>query len=388
MRFCILFFSIFEYMEKLHQITLRHLLIGSEKCIGFQFFPHKAVQALLKQLPGIKWSNKYNMAFIKNTPGNLTLIFQSFKGVAWVNCKYFFKDKPVNIKSERAGDISWVRRRKLAADYKPCPDAYLQKLQLKKYSENTIRAYVTGFERFLNHYRQAEVNALNEQHIRDYLSVLVKKGHSNAYINQTVNAIKFYYEIVLDMPNRFYEIERPRKENKLPKVISKEEVLTIIAHTNNIKHRCIVSLLYSAGLRRSELINLKISDIDSKRMLVRVEQSKGNKDRYTLLSNKLLTDLRSYFKAWRPKVYLFEGQDGAQYSGTSINKILHRACNKSKTKRISAHTLRHSFATHLLEAGTDLRYIQNLLGHSSSKTTEIYTHVATNIIKSIKNPLD
>lgn len=253
-------------MEKLHQITLSHLLIGSEKCIGFQFFPHKVVQALLKQLPGIKWSTKYNMAFIKNTPQNLTLIFRSFKGVAWVNCKYFFKDRPVNIKSERAGDISWVRHRKLAAGYKPCPDAYLQKLELKKYAANTIIAYVAAFERFLNHYRQEEVNALNEQHIRDYLSVLVEKGHSSAHINQTVNAIKFYYEVVLDMPNRFYDIERPRKENKLPKVISKEEVLAIIAHTNNIKHRCIVSLLYSAGLRRSELINLKISDIDSKRM--------------------------------------------------------------------------------------------------------------------------
>lgn len=378
----------FAIMEKFQQITLRHLLINNEKCIGFQFFPHKVVQALLKQLPGIKWSNRFNMAFIKNTPENLTLIFRSFKGVAWINCKYFFKNKPVNIKSKHAGDISWIMQRKLPVGYKACPDTYLQKLELKKYAANTIKTYVTCFEKFLNYYKSEEVNALNEQHIRDYLSFLVQKGHSNAYVNQMVNAIKFYYEIVLDMPNRFYAIERPRKEHKLPKVISKEEVLAIITHTNNIKHRCIVSLLYSAGLRRSELINLKISDIDSKRMLVRVEQGKGNKDRYTLLSNKLLTDLRVYYKAWKPKVYLFEGHQGGQYSGTSINKILHRACDKSKVKRISAHILRHSFATHLLEAGTDLRYIQNLLGHSSSKTTEIYTHVATNIIKSIKNPLD
>lgn len=379
---------IFGSMDKLHQITLRHLLIGNDKCIGFQFFPHKVVQALLKQLPGVKWSNRFNMAFVKNTPENLNLIFRSFKGVAWVNCKYFFKNKLVNTKSDQAGDISWVKQRRLLPEYKICPDNYLQKLELKKYAANTIRSYVSCFERFLNFYKNDDVNALNEQHIREYLSHLVQKRHSNAYINQAVNAIKFYYEIVLDMPNRFYEIERPRKEHKLPKVISKEEVLAIIAHTNNIKHRCIVSLLYSAGLRRSELINLKISDIDSKRMLIRVDGAKGNKDRYTLLSVKLLTDLRIYYKAWKPKTYLFEGQNGGQYSGASINKILHRACDNSKIKRISAHTLRHSFATHLLEAGTDLRYIQNLLGHSSTKTTEIYTHVATNIIKNIKNPLD
>lgn len=375
-------------MENMQQVTLRHLLIRQEKCIGLQFYPHKVVQALVKQLPGVKWSNRHNMVFIRNTSENLTLIFRTFKGVAWINCKYFFKNKPINIKNEHAGDISWVKNRTLKEGYKPCPDAYLQKLELKKYASNTIRTYVTCFERFLNFHKQEEVNSLNEQHIRQYLSVLVEQGHSNAYINQVVNAIKFYYEMVLDMPNRFYEIERPRKEHKLPKVISKQEVLAIIKNTNNIKHRCIVSLLYSAGLRRSELINLKIKDIESSRMLVRVEQSKGNKDRYTLLSSKLLIELRSYFKEWKPKVYLFEGQNGGQYSGTSINKILHRACDKSKIKRISAHTLRHSFATHLLEAGTDLRYIQNLLGHSSSKTTEIYTHVATNIIKNIKNPLD
>lgn len=376
-------------MEKLHQITLRHLLIGSEKCIGFQFYPHKVVQALLKQLPGIKWSNKFNMAFIRNTPENLTLIFRTFKGVAWVNCKYFFKNKPVNIRSDQAGDIGWVKQRKLSPGYKVCPDTFLQKLELKKYAANTIRTYVSCFEKFLNFYRKEDVNALNERHIRDYLSHMVQQRHSNAYINQAVNAIKFYYEIVLDMPNRFYEIERPRKEHKLPKVISKQEVLAIIDHTNNIKHRCIVSLLYSAGLRRGELINLKISDIDSKRMLVRVEGAKGNKDRYTLLSHKVLEDLRVYYLKWKPKKHLFESPDGARYSGKSIENIVKEASKKAGIyAKVTPHMLRHSFATHLLENGTDLRSIQNLLGHNSLKTTEIYTHVATNSFINIKNLLD
>ena len=156
-----------------------------------------------------------------------------------------------------------------------------------------------------------------------------------------------------------------------------------------MKHKCIVSLLYSAGLRRSELLNLKVTDIDSKRMLIRVEGAKGNKDRMTIWSVRLLEDLRMYFKEYKPKKWLFEGIKGSKYSGESVVKIIKRSAIKAKIKRnITPHTLRHSFATHLLENGTDLRYIQSILGHSSSKTTEIYTHVAINSFNSIKNPLD
>ncbi len=191
------------------------------------------------------------------------------------------------------------------------------------------------------------------------------------------------------MPNRFYSIDRPRKEKKLPQVISKSEVMKILDNTNNLKHRCIVGLLYSAGLRRNELINLKLSDIDSNRMLIRIESGKGNKDRYSLLSNQILDDLRIYYKKWRPKKYIIEGQYGGQYSGQSIAVIVTKAAKKAGIRiRVTPHMLRHSFATHLLEAGVDLRQIQVLLGHSSSKTTEIYTHVATSTFSSIKNPLD
>ena len=191
------------------------------------------------------------------------------------------------------------------------------------------------------------------------------------------------------MPNRFYEIERPRKESKLPKVISKEEILSIIENTNNIKHRCIVQLLYGSGLRRSELLNLKLDDIDSKRMLVRVVGSKGNKDRLTLLSKTALNDLRKYYTKYEPHIYLFEGKKGIKYSGASVLKIVKTAAEKARIRTtVTPHVLRHSFATHLLESGTDLRQIQVLLGHGSTKTTEIYTHVATNTFESIKNPLD
>jgi site-specific recombinase XerD len=191
------------------------------------------------------------------------------------------------------------------------------------------------------------------------------------------------------MPNRFYDLERPIKEQKLPKVISKKEVLAIIKNTANIKHKCIVELLYSAGLRRGELLNLKLTDIDSERMVIRIEGAKGNKDRYSILSINVLEDLRTYFKQWRPQKYLFEGPGGTPYTGTSVEKIVKSSARRAGIyKPVSPHMLRHSFATHLLENGTDLRNIQVLLGHNSLKTTEIYAHVATNAFDNIKNLLD
>ena len=172
----------------------------------------------------------------------------------------------------------------------------------------------------------------------------------------------------MGMPNRFYSIERPRKEQKLAQVVSKEEILAMIANTNNIKHRYIVSLLYSAGLRRSELLELKIQDIDSKRMLIHIKNAKNNKDRYSLLSETVLKELRVYYKEWKPQEYLFEGLKGTKYSGSSVKEIVVKAAEKSKiNRRITPHMLRQSFATHLLENGTDLRYIQTLLGHGSTK---------------------
>ncbi|WP_348637353.1 site-specific tyrosine recombinase/integron integrase [Aquimarina sp. 2201CG14-23] len=305
-----------------------------------------------------------------------------------MNCNYFYNNKIINPTSEIA-NTDWFGNRSLRKTYKVCPEEYLQKLALKRYANNTIRAYVTAFEAFINYYSDIELLNISEQEIRLYLRKLIQEKKSDSYINLAINSIKFYYEIVLNMPNRFYAIERPRKKKKLPMVLCKEEVLTIINNTNNIKHKCIVSLLYSAGLRRTELLNLKITDIDSKRMVIRVANAKGNKDRYTLLSVNLLRDLRIYFKKYKPTKFLFEGPKGGQYSGSSVKAIIERAAKKSGIiKKITPHTLRHSFATHLLENGTDLRYIQSLLGHSSSKTTEIYTHVATNSFRMIKNPLD
>ena len=375
-------------MNSVKSITLYHLMIKNQKMIGIKFSPDKLIQNLIKGLPDPKWSKQYNMAYIPNNKTNLGIIFTTFKGIVWINYNRFLTNKPINTNNETV-DVQWFRNRTTVPQYRLCPEEYLLKLELKRYANSTVKTYVTYFEMFINHYKERKLETLDESDIRAYLQILIRKDVSNSYLNQVINSIKFYYETVLGMPNRFYEIERPRKDHKLPKVISKEEVIAIIEHTNNLKHRCIVQLLYGSGLRRSELLNLKLNDIDSKRMLIRVKRAKGNKDRLTLLSKNALKDLRMYFKEWKPQEYLFEGRKASKYSAVSVLNIVKNAAIKAKiTQNVTPHVLRHSFATHLLESGVDLRQIQVLLGHGSSKTTEIYTHVATNTFKEIKNPLD
>lgn len=369
-------------------MTLKHLLIGDVKQIGIQFSADKIVERTIKTLPGISWSDAYSMYYIPNCKESLNLIFETFKGVAWVNCNHFFANRPISLTNVKP-DVSWYRDRPVKKGHRTCPEDYLLKLELKRYSLNTVKIYVLFFETFINTYPKIELNRFDENDIRVYLQKLVQEGKSNSYINQAVNAIKFYFEVVKGMPNRFYSIERPRKEKKLPTVISKKEVSNLIHTLANIKHKCIVSLLYASGLRLNELINLKPKDIESHRMVILVRGGKGNRDRYTLLGESLLINLREYFKEYKPREYLFEGANGGKYSGTSVQAIVRKAAyNAGIAKKVTPHTLRHSFATHLLESGTDLRYIQSLLGHSSSTTTEIYTHVAVNSFESIQSPLD
>lgn len=369
-------------------LNLEHLLIKGEKQIGMKFYPDKTIQDTIKKLPDVRWSRQYGMAYIKNNKANVNLIFNRFRGIAWVNGKKFFSTKP-SIKSNDPVNLDYLRNRTSSTGYKKCPEIYLDKLELKRYALNTIKTYVNMFEKFINHYYSSNIDDLSMIDIREYLKKLNAEKKSSSYQNQMINSIKFYYEVVLGMPNIFYEIERPRSEHKLPVVISKEEVKALIGSIANLKHKCIVSLLYSSGLRRSELLNLKLNDIDSKRLVIYIKSSKGNKDRQTILSPMVLIDLRKYFKEWKPRQYLFEGPKGKKYGAQSVVKIVRRAAEKAGIKkRVTPHILRHSFATHLLEAGTDLRYIQVLLGHNSTKTTEIYTQVAINNLQLIKSPFD
>jgi len=276
------------------------------------------------------------------------------------------------------------------SNYRVCPDAMLEKLEVVRYSPKTIVAYKQVFEEFINFYPAKEIDEITEAEIIAYMRYLVnERGISASYQNQAINAIKFYYERVKGGERKFYQLERPIREKKLPTVLAVEEIQDMIKVTDNLKHKTMIMMCYSAGLRLGELLNLRMADVDSKRMQVSIKAGKGKKDRFTLLSEKLLPLLREYYSQYKPKEYLFEGSDGGPYSERSVQAVVQEALHKAKIgKHASVHTLRHSFATHLLENGTDLRYIQSLLGHSSSKTTEIYAHVTSKALKGIKSPLD
>ncbi|WP_238769900.1 tyrosine-type recombinase/integrase [Maribellus maritimus] len=314
----------------------------------------------------------------------LNPFFEILKNHAYIDYSALRKSFEIVNQESIENDYSFRSQTKL-------PKGYREILKQKRYSENTIRSYTAYFKDFVHYFRDSELNEITQEQINYYILELVQNHQISAsQQNQRINAIKFYYEKVQRGDRRLYSIERPRKSKRLPKVLSKEEIQQIIMQCNNLKHKCILSLIYSAGLRRSELLSIKLTDIHSDRGMIRIEAAKGQKDRYSLLSVSLLKLLRIYYKQYRPKYWLFEGPvRGEAYSSSSISKILTEATYKAGIrKRVTPHMLRHSFATHLLEQGTDLRYIQELLGHGSSKTTEIYTHVSKRYMEKIKNPLD
>lgn len=265
-----------------------------------------------------------------------------------------------------------------------------KKIILKGYSEHTHQSYRVAFAKFLTAYNDKDVDLLDKKEIENYLyQQIMKYKISNSRQNVIVSAIKFYYETVLGKPREYYDIQRPKKHKTLPNVLSPADVNRLINTPKNDKHRAILYTLYSGGLRVSEIINLRVQDIHTDKGYIFIHGAKGKKDRVTLLAESLLPVLRSYYKKHRPAYWMFEGADGGQYGTSSIQKIFRSAVQKSGVNAwATPHTLRHSFATHLVENGTNLRYIQSLLGHNNSKTTEIYTHVADLSNKVIKSPLD
>lgn len=263
-------------------------------------------------------------------------------------------------------------------------------LKVMRYSDSTHSIYMSMFKQFLRHMYPTPMHHIDKESIMDYQLYLVRdKQVSVSYQNQSINAIKFYAEQVLKLERTYYDLERPIQPMRLPKVLTQTEIANILDSVGNLKHKAILSAIYGCGLRISECIHLKLEDIDSINRRIWVRGGKGNKDRVALLPESLLVQLRIYYKAYQPKKWLFESPDNKMYSATSIRKIFKRAKKKAGiSKYATVHTLRHSFATHLLENGTNLRYIQQLLGHNSSKTTEIYTHVCKNDLTNVISPLE
>lgn len=268
--------------------------------------------------------------------------------------------------------------------------AFIQQVKLMGYSENTLRTYGNELIPFLKIFHKYKPDDITTELIRRYLVYCSEELKLSEFtINSRMNAIKFYFEKVLGKPRVIYDIPRPKKPYTLPKVLSLKEVRDIICSTNNLKHQMILKTIYGMGLRVSEVVNLKIGDLDSERMLVHIKGAKGKKDRITVLPKSLLDSLRNYYMEYRPKVYLFENKFGKQLSTRSVQIIFKNALEKTNShKKVGVHSLRHSFATHLLENGTDLVMIQQLLGHNNIKTTLTYTHVSKKSILKVQSPLD
>ena len=352
----------------------------ANRVLKLYFSYNKELSLQLKQIPYCSWNSSlrcWEIPYSEKFLIEIKQIAEQFK----LNFTYQEEQKQKIQPRKSKFDIK---------NYRACPANYIDKLKELRYSQNTLAVYTDLFEEFINYYEDHAIDDITETMIIDYLRYLVNvRKISTSYQNQSINAIKFYYERVMHGSRKVYTIDRPREETYLPEVLSEQEITAILNATENLKHKAILMTIYSAGLRIGEAINLKIKDIDSQRMQIRVEQGKGKKDRYTLLGNKTLEILRKYVSEFKPSFWLFEGTLGKQYADRSIQEILKKSVAKTNIKkRITVHTLRHSFATHLLEAGTDLRYIQSLLGHSNSKTTEIYTHITTKGFEQIKSPLD
>jgi integrase/recombinase XerD len=266
-----------------------------------------------------------------------------------------------------------------------------RELRLRNYSYKTAKAYISCLRSFVRHFRPRHPRQLNEEDIRGYLLRLIEESRlAPSSVNQAFNALRFLYVDLYNMPFKIGSIPRPMKERKLPDVLSVEEVREILFSVRNPKHRLLLMIIYGAGLRVGEAVKLRLEDIDWDRNMIHIRAGKGKKDRYTVLSEIVRRGLQQYCQVYWPTDYIFQGQGERKHLSTrSAESVFKAAADRAGVKKkVSVHSLRHSFATQLLEQGVDLRYIQTLLGHASSKTTEVYTHVSRKSIGQIQSPLD
>jgi integrase/recombinase XerD len=342
----------------------------NEKRIAVQFKNEIELNQRFKKLSGARWSQTLKAWHLPDT--------EEYRNK--------FHLKPVEEKKPQA-DISIFSN----TNIKDKIIHFKRHLQSKRYSQNTIKVYSESLVVFFGYFKEKPIEEISNKDIiafnNDYI---LENKLSASYQNQLVNALKLFYTIIQNHTLEIELIHRPKRPKALPNILSKAEVKQLLDVTKNVKHKAMLSLIYSCGLRSGELLNLKFEDIDSKRNLLLIKKAKGMKDRIAPLSSKVLELLREYYKNYKPKNFLFEGQQvGERYDERSLQKVLkHSLAKTGIIKPVTLHWLRHSYATHLLEAGTDLRYIQEILGHSSSKTTEIYTHVSTKNIQKIISPFD
>lgn len=406
-------------MDTQTPIVLNAVWYNYERRITLEWSPDRDFEKIVKQLPDCQWSEQIRFWHVPNNPESIREIFRLFKGKAYIDTTGVFGEKKKNpkviMRKSRSGETAtdalvspplpeeakWKVKcstfdvkfngRQLSEEALRKVREFIVWLEQQRYSENTVRNYAEGITTFLRFHHSKNLGDLTTKDLEEFNhQYIFKNGYSSSYQNIVINAVKLFFRKMEQREMDVELIERPRREHKLPNVLSKEEVKAIIGAPVNLKHRAMLGLIYACGLRRSELLNLKPADIESKRGLLVIRQSKGNKDRVVPLSEKVVAMLREYYMSYKPMVWLFEGLvRGERYSDESLAKVLKSACVKAGIRKpVTLHWLRHSYATHLLESGTDLRFIQELLGHKSSRTTEIYTHVSIKSLTRIKSPFD
>jgi integrase/recombinase XerD len=357
--------------------TIERLIWKGEKRIAIRFLYDREIIERLRKIEGCRWSATLGCWHIPDNE-------QSVLGLSAAIGRSYRITESLNNKRS-------LPEYNLPGDVEESVNNFQRYLNVRRYSESTISNYVSALVSFFHYIDYKDLHSIDFNDVVNYNeNHIIEKGKSVSSQNIFISALKLFYEIILGKEVMVDELRRPRSEKHLPQVFSKDEVARIINSQRNLKHKAMLATVYSCGLRCGDLINLKLTDIDSERMLLHIFKGKGKKDRIIPLPQKLLALLRDYYKAYKPRVYVFEGEDvGESYSDTSLRQVFRSAILRAGIKRpAKLHWLRHSYATHLLEGGTDLRFIQEILGHSSSRTTEIYTHVSVRNIQNIRNPFD
>jgi len=332
--------------------------------------------SLVRTVNGASWSKSLKAWYLISTAENLSMILKLFKNVTKVDVSKISKKTPF--------------KRDLTDEQKKLLNQFYLFLKGKRYSQSTIQTYTFFIADFINFHTKIPLKELSNRAVELFIeTVFMERNYSVSSQRQFISALKIFTVFCSQTKIHNLSLERPKKSRILPSVLSQEEVLRIIQYTQNIKHRAILTLLYSCGLRIGELINLKLIDFHIDRKQLIVKKGKGRKDRYVSLADSFLPLLSNYYHSYKPTIYFVEGQNGGKYSAESIRSFLRKSCKKAGIRKpVTPHTLRHSYATHLLENGVDLRYIQTLLGHSKPETTMIYTHVQRKDLMEIQNPLD
>ncbi len=364
------------------RIKLFRAIHNGEDRLFIKFPFNKELQDIVKKLKKVTYSRTYTAWYVFFSAENLQMVKEHLREHGRIDFGNLEQEiKAEEIQNQEANNYDLYVTENIIQ--------YEQYLNHKRYSSSTIKTYKEAVKKFLDHVN-LNVEDITNVDLILYNNYLRDNNYSHTFQNQVASGLKLFFSRLYNIKFDIDKIERPRREHKLPNVLSKDEVSSILSTFRNIKHRTMISLIYACGLRRSELLELKPSCIDSDRKVLYIRQAKGRKDRVIPISEKTINMLRDYYKIYRPKIWLFEGQyPGQRYSEQSLQSVFKRALQQAKIKKpATLHWLRHSYATHLLEQGTDLRYIQELLGHKSSKTTEIYTHVSTRSLQNIRSPFD